>query len=648
MGAPLLRVLGVLALTLFLGGGLVSSMSSAKAEEPLPVSSASVPAGPTTLDPLSTLTPAASSTTELVVALPETLILSTEGVDLQTQLQRLNRALERSAQPYHLRVSLFQASDAESQLAHLKPDFVIAQPSLLIGTRSASALPGYALASRKVNEARDAAHSVGGVILALKSRHDLNDLADLRGKVVTSTMPLSTGWLAVLGEVAKHGDDPDTYFRSVHFLTSPMPNVVSALLSGHTDVAVMDSCQWEHLLSQRLVEGEAVKVIHERTDEQLACRRSTDLYSDATLYAFEWTDERAVRAVLSVLLQGSHSNFGEWHVHVSRQAMDELMKTLRLGPYHYLRELSFQALVARYGYELAGLGALLMFLLLNELRLNRLVRRRTAELSQALQAQQESEKAAKAARLRLGSLERRNVVNQMSAMIAHEVRTPLGAIMNFVSVLQMLRQAESPSDRATSDVGEVALSGIIKETERIGGIVDRVRQYAKSQRTAHVSMDLVNRIHEALRVLQMTYPETIQVDVRLLDVAPMLGDPLEVELLVFNLLKNAVEATQSQPPSEPRYIALRLEQEGETKYALTIENSGEHLSEEALAKLGRSIDSVKPEGLGMGLSIVRGIADSHAAQLHFRARAEGGLMVRCLFHAQPATPAEPTTKGACV
>ena len=482
--------------------------------------------------------------------------------------------------------------------------------------------------------------------MALKSRHDLNDLRDLRGKVVTSTMPLSTGWLAVLGEVAKRGDDPDTYFRSVHFLTSPMPNVVSALLSGHTDVAVMDSCQWEHLLDQHLVEGDAVKVIHDRTDERLACRRSTDLFSDATLYAFEWTDEQAVRAVLSVLLQGSHSNFGEWHVHVSRQAMDELMKTLRLGPYHYLRELSFKALVARYGYELAGLGALLIFLLLNELRLNRLVRRRTAELSQALRAQQESEKAAKAARLRLGSLERRNVVNQMSAMIAHEVRTPLGAILNFVSVLQMLRQTKCSSPRETSDVGEVALSGIIKETERISGIVDRVRQYAKSQRTAHVSMDLVNRIHEALRVLQMTYPETIHVDVRLLDKAPMLGDPLEVELLVFNLLKNAVEATQSQPPSEPRYIALRLEQEGETKYALTIENSGERLSEQAQAKLGRSIDSVKPEGLGMGLSIVRGIADSHAAQLHFSARAEGGLIVRCLFHAQPATRAEPTTKGA--
>lgn len=71
-------------------------------------------------------------------------------------------------------------------------------------------------------------------------------------------------------------------------------------------------------------------------------------------------------------------------------------------------------------------------------------------------------------------------------------------------------------------------------------------------------MDLVNRIHEALRVLQITYPETIQVDVRLLDVAPTLG-------------------------------------------------------------------------LGMGLSIVRGIADSHSVQLHLSARAEGGLIVRCLF-----------------
>lgn len=80
LGAPLLRGLGALALTFLLGGGLVLSTTSAQAQEPLPVSSASVPAGSTTLDPLSTLTPTAASTTELVVALPETLILSTEGV----------------------------------------------------------------------------------------------------------------------------------------------------------------------------------------------------------------------------------------------------------------------------------------------------------------------------------------------------------------------------------------------------------------------------------------------------------------------------------------------------------------------------------------------------------------------------------------
>ena len=80
---------------------------------------------------------------------------------------------------------------------------------------------------------------------------------------------------------------------------------------------------------------------------------------------------------------------------------------------------------------------------------------------------------------------------------------------------------------------------------------------------------------------------------------------------------------------------MRLFSLDEGKWRLEVSNNGHELSEEAFEKLGRSIDSVKPEGLGMGLSIVRGIVDSHGALLHFTRREGGGLVVQCTIDKLP-------------
>ena len=162
--------------------------------------------------------------------------------------------------------------------------------------------------------------------------------------------------------------------------------------------------------------------------------------------------------------------------------------------------------------------------------------------------------------------------------------------------------------------------------------MDRVRQYAKSQRSQHVPIDLGRSVREAIRVLHMTMPEAVNLKADVVESAPMLGDSLEIELLVFNLLKNAVEASSVVAKPE---VSVRLFSLDEGKWRLEVSNNGHELSEEAFEKLGRSIDSVKPEGLGMGLSIVRGIVDSHGALLGFTRREGGWLVVQCTIDKLP-------------
>ncbi len=570
------------------------------------------------------LSTASSAPRELIVAVPDAYLLSFDGGTLETLFRNLNQALAAQAAPYRLSARAFQASDAESQLAALHPDFVFAQASVIIAG-SGTAYRAYSVATRKVSEAQEAAHSVGGVILVNNLHPEIKRLEDLRNTVVGTTMQLDTGWLAVLGEIAALKTDPEHFFSAVRYLNTPLPNIFSALATGAIDAAVIDTCVLERVVKEKLVDARGLRILNEKTGPQLDCARSTALYSDATLYAFEWTDEQAVRAVLAALLSTDGKELGEWHVHVSRAAMDELLKTLRLGPYEYLRSVSWEAFLEKYRSEILLALILIGVLIVNEFRLHHLVKRRTAELSEALSAQRASEREARTARLRLGSLERRNVVNQMSAMIAHEIRTPLGAITNFASVLRYL----FPEMKAADSQAGTAMEGILKETAKIAGIVDRVRQYAKSQRSAHVPMDLAKSVRDAERVLAMTLPEAAVVTVETPATAPILGDALECELLVFNLLKNAVEAA-SQAPVPEVMVTLAQATNG-ARWVLSVENSGLALTDEAFERLGRTIDSVKPEGLGMGLSIVRGIADSHAALMHFYRRAGGGLRVEVSF-----------------
>lgn len=80
----------------------------------------------------------------------------------------------------------------------------------------------------------------------------------------------------------------------------------------------------------------------------------------------------------------------------------------------------------------------LLLLILNEFRLRGLVAKRTSELSDALSALEASQAEAAVVRDQLGALERKNIAAQMSGMIAHEIKSPVGAIRNFAAVVKIL------------------------------------------------------------------------------------------------------------------------------------------------------------------------------------------------------------------
>lgn len=495
------------------------------------------------------------------------------------------------------------------------------------------------VATRKTDRAASAVASIGAALVVRSDRADLRTLEDLRGKKAAATLPHSVdGYPAVRLMLREKGFSDEKFFSGVNFLTFTVPDVLSAVLSGDADVSILPACALERAQEEGLVEPGLLRVVGVPPDGALACSRSTALYPDITAGILPWTPNELTRDFLAALLESGHSDGYEWVATSDLRSVSNLYQELHLGRWAVLDDTSLSGLWKRYG-RYAVLGLLLVLLLIaNEYRLKRLVELRTAALTKTLREKEELARREEAARERLASLERMGAISQLCAMIAHELKQPVGAVLNFMAVLRM-RSGESLKD---DPVAQRAMEGAQNEARRMAEIVDRVRGYAKRQRRTPEPVDLARTIDKALTHVKHGPQTTVR-----RDVAPnvfVAGDPLELELLVLNLVKNAVQALDAASGGT---VTVTLARTDEFGAQLRVTDDGPTLSDEIFAKLLKVSESVKEGGLGLGLAIVRNIVDEHGATLSIERLPERGLAVTVRFDTlNPNDPANNEPAGS--
>lgn len=479
------------------------------------------------------------------------------------------------------------------------------------------------VATRKTDRAASAVASIGAALVVRSDRTDLRTLEDLRGKKAAATLPHSVdGYPAVRLMLREKGFSDEKFFSGVNFLTFTVPDVLSAVLSGDADVSILPACALERAQEEGLVEPGLLRVIGLPPDGALACSRSTALYPDITAGILPWTPNELTRDFLTALLESGHADGYEWVATSDLRSVSNLYQELHLGRWAVLDDTSLSGLWKRYGRYAVFALLLVLLLIANEYRLKRLVEHRTAALTKTLREKELLARKEEAARERLASLERMGAISQLCAMIAHELKQPMGAVLNFLAVLRM-RSGESIKD---DPVAERAMEGAQNEARRMAEIVDRVRGYAKRQRRTPEPVDLGRTIDEALSHLKPGPQTTVR-----REVAPnvfVAGDPLELELLVLNLVKNAVQALDA---AEGGTVTVKLARTDEFGAVLSVTDDGPTLSDEIFAKLLKVSESVKEGGLGLGLAIVRNIVDEHGATLTIERLPERGLRVTVRF-----------------
>jgi len=213
---------------------------------------------------------------------------------------------------------------------------------------------------------------------------------------------------------------------------------------------------------------------------------------------------------------------------------------------------------------------------------------------------------------------------QLAAALAHEINQPLTAILNYAGVLQELSAADIGAE---GEMLRDVVKKISDQTDRAGEIVRRLRSFVAKRDSQREIHDMNQTIEESLTLglVGSSYS-----DVRLkTDLAaglpPVQIDKVQIQQVMINLLRNAVEAMQN---SQRRELRVATAGDGSEFVLVSVSDTGTGLSPEAMATLFQPFVTTKGQGLGIGLSICRSIVESHGGKLWVEANKDGGADFR--------------------
>jgi PAS domain S-box-containing protein len=209
-------------------------------------------------------------------------------------------------------------------------------------------------------------------------------------------------------------------------------------------------------------------------------------------------------------------------------------------------------------------------------------------------------------------------MGEMASSVAHELNQPLTAISNYCNGMVSRVKAES----IEKDDLINALEKTSKQAQRAGQIIHRIRAFVKRsepQRQATQARTIVEEVVE-LASIELSRRKVV-VHFYVASRLPALWvDPILIEQVLLNLLKNAAEAIDSAGlPAARRIVNLRvvprqLPDDGAV-IEFSVTDMGPGIRPEVLARLYEAFFSTKPEGLGIGLSLCRSIIESHRGRI---------------------------------
>jgi two-component system sensor kinase FixL len=217
-------------------------------------------------------------------------------------------------------------------------------------------------------------------------------------------------------------------------------------------------------------------------------------------------------------------------------------------------------------------------------------------------------------------------LGQMVSALAHEVDQPLTAMTNYLSGVRRLLTDDSPA------MLRQGIQKIDEQAIRARDIIRSLRNLVKrdSQERQVVSLEATVQETAALALIGKSLPPSLDLSIPA-DAARILVDKVQIQQVLLNLMRNAVEAMEEAPVRQLSVIASRRGDRVEVQVA----DTGLGLSDTIRARLFQPFVTTKADGLGVGLSICRTIIEGHGGELTADDRSGSGTIFRFSVPASP-------------
>lgn len=453
-------------------------------------------------------------------------------------------------------------------------------------------------------------YSLGSVLIKRRDNQAIQGFEDLPGhSMAIVSNEAFGGYRMILRELRARGVYPEKQMQ-LQTVGFPMNRVIDAVANGQADTGVLRACVLENLPQWQ----ERFEVIEPVANSDFPCQVTTRLYPGWIFSGVKNNHLEQNREVLQSLLNAPPHDGGNgamlWTVLGSTRELFDLFKELELVFYNP-GEIPLIEYFKRYWWLLAAILFLIACGGLYTARVRYLVSKRTAALELALDHQKALQDRINEVQEQFNHQAKLVILGEMSGTLAHELNQPLATIGNYSRSL--LRRLDK--QRLSEEDLRLATNEIIEQTERASNIIQGVRSFARKRPMRLEKVQIRAVCEEAVQLFSgmlSTPPEVILSD-RLGTVKSLTVDPVQIQQALINLLKNGYDAMVEAGTVEP-VIHLTLWQT-ENQVHITVQDNGPGLSPEAYENLFETFYTSKAEGLGLGVSVCRTIAEAHGGKL---------------------------------
>ncbi len=475
----------------------------------------------------------------------------------------------------------------------------------------------------------------GSVIFTRADRKDIRTIADLRGKTFMSVAPQAFCFQTARYRMREQGIIPYRDFAKLLFVGFPQDYIPGAVKRGLIDAGNVRTGVLESMAAEGKIKLSDFRILAPRKRRGFNYLSSTRVYPEWPFIKLRGTDKGLSKMVAIALLSMSHDSeaariggYAGWTVPLDYSSVNHLFRTLKIGPYAGLGEVTLATFFDRYKAWIIMAAMLLLISLLWAARTEQVVAHRTAELARTnrelanqIKERRRAEEIARQRQAELSRVGEMNSMGEMASGIAHELNHPLATITNYArGCIRKMRAGDQNSDELVE-----ILQRVSDQANRASQIISGLRDSMRDNKNKRERTDINKIINDMGELLAFDLGNSnTRLELKLSEPHSFVAvDPVQIEQVLLNLVRNAIDAIEEGKPDDRR-ITITTGRDEEGRLTVCVGDTGTGVSEKIRKNLFDPFISTKQEGMGLGLSISCSIIKDHGGLMWIRETGKQG------------------------